>query len=265
MPPSAESRPEAAAGSGPRADGRAFDALRPMRVRWDPMGFALSSLTIHSGRTVVLCSCCMEEGVPGWRKGSGLGWLSAEYRLLPASTPQRQRRETLKLSGRTQEIQRLIGRSLRAAIDLAVLGERTLLIDCDVIQADAGTRTASVTGAWLALARALQRLEADGLLTGPARLRQIAAVSVGLVGGAALLDLDYSEDSRADVDLNVVMTQDLDLVELQGTGEGTCFPRRELDALLSLAEGGIRTLLQGQRDALATADRPEGVRSEHRS
>jgi len=189
--------------------------------------------------------------VPRWRRGSGSGWLSAEYRLLPASTPSRQGRELMKLSGRTQEIQRLIGRSLRASLDLAALGERTLLVDCDVLQADAGTRTASITGAWVALAAALQRLQQQGVLESSPLRQQVSAVSVGLVDGEALLDLDYSEDSRAEVDLNVVMDEQGRLLEIQGTAEGAPFPRSRLDALLDLAEPGLRALQEAQRQALA--------------
>jgi ribonuclease PH len=192
------------------------------------MGFALSSLIVATGRTRVLCSLCVQEGVPRWRQGSGQGWLSAEYRLLPASTPERQGRELMKLSGRTQEIQRLIGRSLRASLDMAALGERTLLVDCDVLQADAGTRTASITGAWLALA-------------------------VGLVDGRPLLDLDYGEDSRAAVDLNVVMDGQGRLLEIQGTAEGAPFSRPELNAMLDLAQAGISELQVQQKAALAAA------------
>jgi ribonuclease PH len=236
-----------------RQDGRAPADQRPVRVAWDPMGFALSSLTIETGRTRVLCSVCLEEQVPRWRRGGGSGWLSAEYRLLPASTPGRQPRELMKLSGRTQEIQRLIGRSLRASLDLAALGERTLLVDCDVLQADAGTRTAAITGAWLAMAAALDRLQRRGVLAGSPLRQQVAAISVGLVDGRALLDLDYSEDSRADVDLNVVMDAEQRLLEIQGTAEGAPFSRPQLDALLDLAGAGISRLQQLQRQALAEA------------
>jgi ribonuclease PH len=220
------------------------------------MGFALSSVTIEAGQTRVLCSVCVEDDVPRWRRGSGVGWLSAEYRLLPASTPSRQPRELLKLSGRTQEIQRLIGRSLRAALDLGALGERTLLIDCDVLQADAGTRTAAVTGAWVALAGAIARLQQQGALVSSPLRQQVTAVSVGLVDGQPLLDLDYSEDSRAEVDLNVVMDGEQRLLELQGTAEGAPFSREALDRLLNLADGGIRTLQEAQRQALATLPQP---------
>mgnify|MGYP005646295659 FL=1 len=214
------------------------------------MGFALSSLIVHTGRTAVLCSVCLEDSVPRWRKGQGLGWLSAEYRLLPGSTPQRQGRELMRLSGRTQEIQRLIGRSLRGVVDMERLGERSLLIDCDVIQADAGTRTAAITGAWLALRSACDRLLDQGLITQTPLLQQVAAVSVGLVGGQPLLDLDYSEDSVAEVDLNVVQAGDGRLLEIQGTAEGAPFSREQLDVLLDLAQPGIETLMAAQRDVL---------------
>ena len=217
------------------------------------MGFALSSVTVHTGRTAVICSVCWEEGVPKWRQGSGRGWLSADYRLLPASTPSRQPRELLKLSGRTQEIQRLIARSLRACLDLDQLGERTLQIDCDVLQADAGTRTAAITGSWVALALALRRLERQGVLSGSTLRQQVAAVSVGLVNGLALLDLDYSEDSRADVDLNVVMDGETQLLEIQGTAEGAPFSRAQLGELLDLAELGLEQLQHSQRQALEEA------------
>jgi len=236
-----------------RRDGRPENALRPVRFQWDPMGFALASVLIEAGRTRVICSVCLEEEVPRWRRGSGCGWLSAEYRLLPASTPSRQQRELLKLSGRTQEIQRLIGRSLRAALDLKALGERTLLVDCDVLQADAGTRTAAITGAWVALAAALGRLQQQGVLQESPLRQQVGAVSVGLVDGQALLDLDYSEDSRADVDLNVVIDAEGRLLEIQGTAEGAPFCRLSLDTLLNLAESGVRELQEAQRAALATA------------
>ena len=237
----------------PRRDGRSPSDLRSTHFDWDPMGFALSSVTVHTGRTAVICSVCLEEGVPKWRKGSGKGWLSADYRLLPASTPSRQPRELMKLSGRTQEIQRLIARSLRACLDLELLGERTLQIDCDVLQADAGTRTASITGAWAALALGLRRLEQRGVLEGSPLIGQVAAVSVGLVDEAALLDLDYSEDSRAEVDLNVVMNQELHLLEIQGTAEGAPFSRQQLSSLVDLAEAGIQQLQAAQTLALEEA------------
>ena len=236
-----------------RSDGRRADEVRPTRFSWDPMGFALSSVTVHTGRTAVICSVCLEESVPKWRQGSGKGWLSADYRLLPASTPSRQPRELMKLSGRTQEIQRLIARSLRASLDLEALGERSLHIDCDVLQADAGTRTASITGAWVALAMGLRRLEQRGILSCSPLLEQVAAISVGLVDGNALVDLDYSEDSRAEVDLNVVMNSQGQLLEVQGTAEGAPFSRSELNQLLDLAEGGLMELRERQRLALEQA------------
>jgi len=236
-----------------RRDGRTASELRPTRFSWDPMGFALSSVTVHTGRTSVICSVCLEESVPKWRQGSGKGWLSADYRLLPASTPSRQPRELMKLSGRTQEIQRLIARSLRACLDLEALGERSLHIDCDVLQADAGTRTASITGAWAALAVGLRRLEQRGTLKASPLLEQVAAVSVGLVDGAALLDLDYSEDSRAEVDLNVVMNSQAQLLEIQGTAEGAPFSRQQLNGLLDLAEAGLVQLRQSQQLAVEQA------------
>ena len=240
-------------GAHRRSDGRAENDLRPTRFDWDPMGFALSSVTVHTGRTAVICSVCLEEGVPKWRQGSGRGWLSADYRLLPASTPSRQPRELMKLSGRTQEIQRLIARSLRACLDLEALGERSLQIDCDVLQADAGTRTAAITGAWAALALGLRRLERRGVIDRSPLQRQVAAVSVGLVDGCTLLDLNYREDSRAEVDLNVVMDDQNQLLEIQGTAEGAPFSRRQLDGLLDLAETGLESLLASQRAALAQA------------
>jgi ribonuclease PH len=222
-----------------------------VRFLWDSMGFALASLTVEAGRTRVLCSVCLQEEVPRWRRGGGRGWLSAEYRLLPASTPERQPRELMKLSGRTQEIQRLIGRSLRAALDLEALGERTLLIDCDVLQADAGTRTAAITGAWVALAAALERLQERGVLTSSPLRRQVSAVSVGLVEGRALLDLDYGEDSRAEVDLNVVGDEADQLLEIQGTAEGAPFSRAQLTTMLDLAASGLAGLREAQKAALA--------------
>ncbi len=238
----------------PRSNGRLFDELRPFQVKWDPMGFALSSVIISTGQTSVLCSVSFEEGVPSWREGKGKGWLSAEYRLLPGSTPQRQQRELMKLSGRTQEIQRLIGRSLRSVIDFSVLGEKTVVVDCDVIQADAGTRTASITGAWIALNRAFERLVGKGLLKTNPLTSQVAAVSVGLINGTCLLDLDYVEDSSADVDLNVVMSSDGRFLELQGSAERAPFSRKQLNDLLDLAEPALLSLHEAQRSALKKQD-----------
>ncbi len=229
-----------------RRDGRSNDSLRPFKIDWDPMGFALSSLIVSTGQTSIICSVSIEEGVPAWRKGLGKGWLSAEYRLLPGSTPNRQGRELMKLSGRTHEIQRLISRSLRASMQMSLLGERTLLIDCDVIQADAGTRTAAITGSWIALQQACLNLLSEGELVNNPVSDQVAAVSVGMVDGIPLLDLDYSEDSKADVDLNVVMDSKGRLLEIQGTAEGASFSRNELDSLLDLAQSGIKKLHASQ-------------------
>ena len=233
-----------------RSAGRLFNELRPFKVEWDPMGFPLSSLIIHSGNTAVLCSVCLEEGVPSWMTGRGKGWLTSEYRLLPGSTPQRQKRELVKLSGRTQEVQRLISRSLRAVIDLKALGERTLLVDCDVIQADAGTRTTSITGAWIALKKAIDKLLEDGRLNKNPIKGQVAAVSVGLFNQTPLLDLDYSEDSQAEVDLNVVMDANGNFLEIQGTAEKKSFTRDQLSIFLDLAEEGIMKLQASQLIAL---------------
>ncbi len=233
-----------------RANERAFDVLRPCNISLNPMGFALSSLMIRAGNTSVLCSVCFQKGVPAWREGSGKGWLSAEYRLLPASTPNRQKRELLTLSGRTQEIQRLISRSLRAVIDMNLLGENTLLVDCDVVQADAGTRTTSITGAWVAVQLACQRLTKEGLIGENPIKGQVAAVSVGLKDGVPLLDLDYSEDSSVDVDLNVVMDSSFRLLEIQGTAEKEPFSKQELNNMLELAERGITQLLDVQLSEL---------------
>ena len=233
-----------------RTSGRFNDQLRPFEVTWDPMGFALSSLVIRTGNTAVLCSVCIEDGVPRWRKGQGKGWLSAEYRLLPGSTPVRQERELIKLSGRTQEIQRLIGRTLRSVLDMSLLGEKTVKIDCDVIQADAGTRTASITGAWIALDRGFSRLVEKGFLEENPLKEQVAAVSVGLVDGLAMLDLDYQEDSIADVDLNVVMDSQGKLLEIQGSAERAPFSREQLNAFLDLAEKGLMELQVAQKSAL---------------
>ena len=238
-----------------RRDGRAVEALRPVEFQLDFTDNPAGSVLCSMGRTRVLCTVCVEDGVPRWLKGAGQGWVTAEYSMLPGSTDTRTDRESTrgKPSGRTLEIQRLIGRSLRAAVDLQALGERTLLVDCDVLQADGGTRTASITGAYTALALACQRLvEAKRLPTLPLR-DSVAAVSVGVVGGELMLDLPYEEDSRADVDMNVVATGSGDLIEVQGTGEGAVFSRAQLDGLIDLACGGIRELTELQAAALAGA------------
>ena len=236
----------------PRVDGRAANALRPVVIEIDPLKFAEGSVLISCGDTRVLVAASVERRVPGFLAGSGKGWLTAEYAMLPRATMTRSAREVSqgRPSGRTAEIQRLIGRSLRAAIDLSQLGERTLILDCDVLQADAGTRTAAITGAWVAAVGALARIFVAGDLVAWPVVSQVAAVSVGLVGGAPLLDLDFREDQKAEVDMNVVATADGRLVEVQGTGEQRSFERAELDRLLDLAQAGIAELAMLQVQAL---------------
>lgn len=233
-----------------RHDGRAPDQLRPVTITPGAAPYAEGSALIVCGNTRVLCAASVEESVPGWMRGQGRGWITAEYALLPRSTHTRTRRERAGASGRTQEIQRLIGRSLRAAVHLEDLGERLITIDCDVLQADGGTRTAAITGGYVALALACTRLVADGKLIRSPLARAVAAVSVGSVGGELLLDLDYREDSSADMDCNVVMTSSGDFVELQGTAEGAPVPRQRLDALIDLAAAGVRELLAIQHRTL---------------
>ena len=236
-----------------RPDDRANDELRP--VTWE-LGFqewAAGSILLSMGRTRVLCSASVSDDAPRWLRGTGRGWVTGEYSMLPASTNERSPREVNKgrLGGRTQEIQRLIGRSLRAVTDLSKLPERTVTVDCDVLQADAGTRTASITGGYIALALALRGLQERGVV-GPDILRDsVAAVSVGIVRGEPVLDLCYEEDAGADVDANVVVTGSGRLVEVQGTAEGDPFTRRELDALLNLALSGVERLTKLQHEALA--------------
>jgi ribonuclease PH len=236
-----------------RRDGRMIDQLRPLRISLDPFGFAEGAALIEMGGTRVLCAASVEENVPPWMRGKGQGWVTGEYALLPRSTTTRTRRERNGAGGRTQEIQRLIGRALRVAVDLRLLGERTVTVDCDVLQADGGTRTAAITGGYVALALALHRCAASGKIERSPLTQMIAAVSAGYVGGIALLDLDYSEDSSADLDCNVVQTGNGGIVEVQCTAEGRAVTRAELDALLDLVAGGIRTLLDAQRAALASA------------
>ena len=236
-----------------RSSQRAADALRSVRITRHYTRHAEGSVLIEFGDTKVICTASVDETVPGFLKGKGQGWVTAEYGMLPRSTHSRMRREAAsgKQSGRTQEIQRLIGRSLRAVVDLAKLGERQIQIDCDVIQADGGTRTASITGAYIALADAINGLLAAGKL-GENPLRQhVAAISVGIVDGVPLLDLDYEEDAGCETDMNVVMTGDGRFVEVQGTAEGVPFSREEMNALLALAEKGIAELVLLQRQALA--------------
>ena len=243
----------------PRADGRAPDELRPVTFERDATEFALGSVMASSGRTKVLCTVSLDEDVPRWMRGRGSGWVTAEYSMLPGSSPERIRRETKGPKGRTQEIQRLIGRSLRAVVDHEALGERQLLVDCDVLQADGGTRTTSITGAWLARWDACERLVAAGLVPANPILQPLAALSVGLVDGEARLDLPYEEDSRAEVDMNVVVAGDGRFVEVQGTAEGQPFSRNQLDELMVLAEGGAATLFDLQRSYTATPPEPRTI------
>jgi ribonuclease PH len=236
-----------------RANGRAANELRPLTITRRYTKHGEGSVLIALGDTHVLCTASVEEGVPPFLKGRGQGWLTAEYGMLPRSTNTRTRREAAegRQSGRSQEIQRLIGRSLRAVTDLSALGERTIRIDCDVLQADGGTRCASITGACVALADAIAWCRAKGLASGDALRDMVAAVSVGIVAQAPLLDLDYAEDSGCDTDMNVVMTGSGGIVELQGTAEKTPFSRAELDALIALATQGVARLVAAQRAALS--------------
>ncbi len=237
-----------------RPDGRQPDALRPVSFERDYTDAALGSTLVRFGRTTVLCTASVDEDVPRWMRGRGKGWVTAEYSMLPGASSERIRREVKdgKPSGRTQEIQRLIGRSLRAVCDMQALGERSVTIDCDVLQADGGTRTASICGAWISLHDACTRLVASGAIAANPLTTTCAAISVGIVDGAPLLDLPYVEDSRAEVDMNVVMAGDR-LVEVQGTAEGEPFDRAGLDALLDLAEKGIGELSDLQRATVAEA------------
>ena len=232
-----------------RPDNRQANELRSVSFERNFTRFAAGSVLTRCGNTQVLCTVSVEEGVPPFLKDTGQGWLTAEYRMLPGATPQRQRREFLKLSGRTQEIQRLIGRSLRSTLDFAALGERTLLVDADVLQADAGTRTTSITGGYVALKDAVNKLVAAGILPRSPLVREVAAISVGLIEGEPFLDLKYEEDVAASVDLNVVLNGDLNLIEVQGTAEEGSFSRSQMDQLIDLAEKGIQELLILQRQA----------------
>lgn len=236
-----------------RPSQRSADALRTVRISRHYLKHAEGSVLIEFGDTKVICTASVDDGVPGFLKGKGRGWVTAEYGMLPRSTGSRMRRESSagKQSGRTQEIQRLIGRSLRAVVDLEKLGERQIQIDCDVIQADGGTRTASITGAYVALADAIGLLLREGKLRENPLRDQVAAISVGLYQGVPVLDLDYAEDSNCDTDMNVVMTGDGRFVEVQGTAEGEPFGDQELQVMLGLARSGIRELVALQRQALA--------------
>ncbi len=242
----------------PRVDGRRDDELRPLSLVPNYLEYAEGSVLLTMGSTRVLCAATIEERVPPWMQGSGRGWVTGEYALLPRSTQTRTPRESDagKLQGRTQEIRRLIGRSLRAAVNLELLGERMCIVDCDVIQADGGTRTAAVTGGYVALAIALRKLIAQGLVPPEVLRTAVAAVSVGIVDGVPMLDLCYAEDSRADADINVVMTSEGHYIEVQGTAEGAPFTREALNGLLDLAARGIAQLLARQRALLAELGQP---------
>jgi ribonuclease PH len=233
-----------------RPDGRQPDQLRPIRFERHFTRFAAGSVLAHCGDTQVLCTVTVQPGVPKFLDGSGQGWLTAEYRMLPTATVQRQPREFMKLSGRTQEIQRLIGRSLRAALDMQALGERTLTVDADVLQADAGTRTTAITGGFIALCDAVNALVKSGELAQSPIRQQIAAISVGLLDAEPILDLNYTEDVAATTDFNVVMDGNLNLIEIQGTAEEGSFSRHQLNRILDLAEKGIKELMDLQRQVL---------------
>ncbi|MHC4984068.1 MAG: ribonuclease PH [Planctomycetota bacterium] len=238
-----------------RHDGRRAGELRPVKITPGFVPKADGSCLIEVGKTRVICTASFVEGVPPWREGTGLGWVTAEYGMLPASTGHRRRRPVYKPDSRAQEIQRLIGRALRSIVRFKKLGSNTIYLDCDVLQADGGTRTAAITGACVALARAVRQCSADGRCEAGAIRGAVAAVSVGLVGGRALLDLDYSEDSAADVDMNVAMKSDGKFVEIQSSAEGKAFGEEELGKMLRLAKRGARKLLALQRRAIARRSR----------
>lgn len=234
----------------PRNDGRRPGDLRPTSIELNPVPYAEGSCLISTGHTRVLCAASVQEFVPDWRASSGKGWVTAEYGMLPRSTHTRSSRERNGARGRTQEIQRLIGRSLRSVTDLAILGPRTIILDCDVLQADGGTRTASITGASVALALACRHLVGEGLIARDPMRELVAAVSAGIFQETPILDLDYHEDSRAQVDMNLVATEGEKLVEVQGTAEGDPFTHGELLEILDLGLAGIRTLVRAQKSAL---------------
>jgi len=236
-----------------RASGRASDELRPVLFTRDFTEMANGSVLVEFGRTRVLCTASLEARVPPWLKNSGKGWVTAEYSMLPGSSPERVDREAArgKQSGRTQEIQRLIGRSLRAVTDLRLMPDVQITVDCDVLQADGGTRTASICGGWIALHDACTRLLTRGALSTHPVLQPFAAISVGVIDGTPMLDLEYSEDVRAEVDMNVVMTADERFVEVQGTAEGLAFTRKDLESLLGLAELGITEIVAAQREMVS--------------
>jgi ribonuclease PH len=235
-----------------RLNDRAVDAMRPVKLTRDYVAVAEGSVLIEVGNTRVLCNATIEQGVPGWLRNSGRGWVTAEYGMLPRATLTRTPRESErgKVGGRTHEIQRLIGRSLRSVVDMQALGERTVVLDCDVLQADGGTRTAAITGACAALALALNRMTKAGAIKLSPLKQLVAATSVGIVGGEVMLDLAYEEDSQADVDMNVVMTEAGGLVEVQATAEREAFPRVRMLAMMDYAEAGIADLIRAQQDML---------------
>lgn len=241
-----------------RKDGRQADELRPVTFERDYTEFAAGSVLVSFGKTKVLCTASVDEDVPRWLRGSGRGWVTAEYSLLPGSTGERVAREAAKgrQSGRTQEIQRLIGRALRAVTDLTAMADVQIVVDCDVLQADGGTRTAAICGGYVALHDALTRLQGLGRLTEHPLAEACAAISVGVVDGTPMLDLAYVEDSKAETDMNVVMTAGGKFVEVQGTAEGLAFSREELDTMIGLAEKGIREILGLQADVLSTPPPP---------
>src|SRR5713226_4756807 len=238
-----------------RTDGRAADELRAVKIMPGYLPYAEGSVLIEMGQTRVICAASLEERVPPFLRNTGQGWLTAEYAMLPRSTQQRTSRETGRggPSGRTHEIQRLIGRSLRAIADMKVLGERTITIDCDVLQADGGTRTAAITGAYVAFTIACRRLLKENRIKKSPIIAEVAAISVGVVDGTSLLDLKYDEDSRAEVDMNVVCTGDGRFIEVQGTAEGSPFSREQMDELLELGRRGIEQLVRAQRQAIEQA------------
>ncbi len=236
-----------------RIDGRAPDEIRPVSIELRPIKYPEGSALIRMGETWVLCAATVERRVPRWRRGSGKGWLTAEYALLPRSTQERTRRRHIE-GGRAQEIRRLIGRSLRRAVDLSALDERMIIVDCDVLQADGGTRTASITGGYVAVALAIRHLAEQGELSADVLAPPVAAISLGIVDGEPLLDLNYAEDVRAQVDLNVVMDSKARFIEVQGTAEGEPIPRETLDELLSLSGPGVQALIRVQRETLSQAE-----------
>jgi ribonuclease PH len=236
-----------------RQDGRKFDELRPFAITKDYIKYAEGSCLVEAGNTKVICTASVEDAVPPFLKGKGTGWITAEYGMIPRSCPARVPRESSKgkLGGRTHEIQRLVGRSLRAVCDMKVFGERTVWIDCDVIQADGGTRCAGITGSFVAMALAIDSLKKRGVVTAQNPIKNlVAAVSVGIINGEICLDLAYAEDSKAEVDFNVIMTDKGDFVEVQGTAEGNTFSRHEMNAMVDLAKNGIEKLIAKQREVL---------------